>query len=323
MKLGLACGLALSMAGCDEGPSDDAALGPAGDLEFRPGGGGGGGWGCRECNVGNTAHGGLFGIAEFAADPNQIQVPTPKLAGIEDPAGTRYPARVEADQFIAQTPAGDVMGGGLLGWTVVFSNGTFEQPIEITAFEFHPDWVLEDPIPTYGLAYMNLSLPEPELVNVCPDFIADETAVTLIMDERHDDTTNTVLPGEYGWAMMACQGHALAKMKFLGYDPNDAYGSLPEDRQATLRMITADYCGTGQSFTIVGQKLQWIDALGHFLEQDLPYLGAVEARWTDAGADCLDTPRYETRTNVEAVCNIPTCDGDPDIGGAPWVTLLP
>jgi len=324
MEAGLAGALALSAVGCDQQEAyedDNAFFGP--NLEPRPGTiSGGGGWGCQSCDYTNSPHCGAHGIGRVATGAD-ASPPDIKIAHIEDPSGNMYGVEVVDDEFFAQTPAGLVHGGALVGWTLVFSNGLIEFTTEVTAFEYHGDWVTQDLIPTYGLAYEDITQPEPELVNVCPGFIPDETSVVLIADELYDETTRTVIPGQPGWTTLACQGHALAKMKFAGYDPNDQYGSVPENRQATLKMFTADYCGGGQPFTIVGKKLQWVDALAHFTEQMLPYLGAVEARWTDAGAECLDEPRHVARSEVEAVCDIPTCDGDPDIGGADWVTLLP
>jgi hypothetical protein len=52
-------------------------------------------------------------------------------------------------------------------------------------------------------------------------------------------------------------------------------------------MLVADYCNTGDPFTVAGQKLVWQgDAVSFFSPP-----GLLEARWTEAGAACLFAPR--------------------------------
>src|SRR6185295_18525269 len=60
-------------------------------------------------------------------------------------------------------------------------------------------------------------------------------------------------------------------------------------RQAMLKMFTADVCGDGTSFTVQGQPLVWADANGVTSFVKPP--GSLEAIWNEGGALCLDTPR--------------------------------
>jgi hypothetical protein len=56
-----------------------------------------------------------------------------------------------------------------------------------------------------------------------------------------------------------------------------------------LKMLSADYCGTGKNFTVAGVKLDWKDDK-QWMALDTQF-ALVEARWTAAGAACLNTPR--------------------------------
>jgi hypothetical protein len=60
-----------------------------------------------------------------------------------------------------------------------------------------------------------------------------------------------------------------------------------EQRQAQLKLLVADYCGDGESFTVARQKLVWKSATESYL---LPPW-KLEARWNERGAMCLNNPR--------------------------------
>jgi hypothetical protein len=107
------------------------------------------------------------------------------------------------------------------------------------------------------------------------------------------------------WFNIACAGTAVAKMHLLRHteagtlvpsSPSDTCPTRVTDkrqRQAMLKMITADVCGTGRSFTRDGKPLDYMDSQG-FYPFDLRSAvkaHAIEAIWTSKGARCLDTPR--------------------------------
>lgn len=120
---------------------------------------------------------------------------------------------------------------------------------------------------------------------------------------------------------IACVGEAAAKMKLMDFHPAGSRGASVAERQATLRMITADYCGTGQSFTQTGTPVAWRDWQGLIKP---PYgEDVMEALWTESGASCLSTPRFVAREDVEAVCSIPVCEDESIVDGAIWRTMLP
>jgi hypothetical protein len=319
--LGMALGLVLTLPGCDhDDPFDPSRDGIELDPDASPRSGGD--WGCRTCGYTNSPFLGQLPLDRFtvAGGPFSSQL---ELSAALDPTGQSYPVKVDAGQFVAHGPTGLVQGAGLVGWSLVFTDEHGEQRVTITAFAVHPDWVGGDPIFTYGLAHADPLSPDGTYVNVCPGLSPDETTVVLLNDELYDMATKEVTPDQWGWVTMACRGHALAKLALLGYGRYDAYQSTPPQRQAALKAITADYCGDGTSFTVVGQPLEWADELGNFRVSDLSPDSVVEARWSEDGAVCLNAPRLVPRAEVEAQCSLPWCDDDLELDGARWLTALP
>ena len=134
------------------------------------------------------------------------------------------------------------------------------------------------------------------------------------------------------WFNIGCAGHALAKLALSGHThAGNAYGfaTSPLQRQAMLKQIVADYCGTGQAFTIAGTPLTWSDAKGYnaFTAAD----PTLEARWTPNGASCLDTPRAlasmpDVEADIASTCVRPPACSDPDptvFDGAHVISAVP
>jgi len=99
----------------------------------------------------------------------------------------------------------------------------------------------------------------------------------------------------------ACEGFALAKCVHAGYRPwassscrPEAKGCRPESlepfHRACVRMLRADYCGDGTSYTRDGTLINFYDGLGiQADEADWPF----EAEWTPSGARCAARKRIE------------------------------
>lgn len=86
---------------------------------------------------------------------------------------------------------------------------------------------------------------------------------------------------------------ALAKLQLTGHTEVAklaGFNTTISHRQTMLKMLSADYCGTGKPFTVAGQRLEWKDDRG---TMKLPshLQSEVEARWTPQGAACLGVPR--------------------------------
>lgn len=122
------------------------------------------------------------------------------------------------------------------------------------------------------------------------------------------------------WFNFGCAGHTLAKLLLTHntYHSQSAPGPAPaqawERRQATMKMLAADYCGDGVPFTVAGQKLAWRGDLVSFYTSTTE----LEARWYEKGALCLDVPRLmhpssalgattypNVRASIAATCVFP------------------
>ena len=118
------------------------------------------------------------------------------------------------------------------------------------------------------------------------------------------------------WFNLACAGTAAAKMHLLNQtragvlyqypDPVPARSTTIAQRQAVLKMLTADYYGNGQSFTVNGRPLLYTDSEGWFPfrdwvtvdVEDQGAIASIEAVWGPDGAVCLDTPRMASIDDV-------------------------
>jgi hypothetical protein len=110
-----------------------------------------------------------------------------------------------------------------------------------------------------------------------------------------DRKTVSTRPEKFWWNI-GCAGHALAKLHLTGHtagaQAEHGFHSDERMRQTTLKMITADYCGTGFAFTVAGQKLGWTDQFA-WNEYSVGFVGKKEAEWTEKGVSCLNTPRVD------------------------------
>jgi len=117
---------------------------------------------------------------------------------------------------------------------------------------------------------------------------------------RHDALT---VGGHLITASYSCMDGAIGKCVAWGYDPAKVGTDL---HQSCTRMVRADYCGTGVSFTKDGTTIDIFDARG--IEQ--PTAGdaslVFEAAWTTAGAACVNRTRYDRVTSSGAAV-LPSC----------------
>lgn len=226
---------------------------------------------------------------------------------------------VRAGRIIATSKRGNVSGSGLVDGLIWLTRGGKQRYVlkiaSVGAVELATG--APDPVETYELLYSPVSngVPLGEYVNVCsrasdptypdPAFPEEAAWETLGQDPGHalvfegdriDRETNAISQKlDRTWFNLACGGHALAK---LALTRNVAiYQAAPKsqwaERQTTLRMLTADYCGDGTAFTVTGQRLTWFGG-----GMDLYWRPRVlEARWDIHGAICLDEPRMVKPTN--------------------------
>lgn len=224
---------------------------------------------------------------------------------------------IRFDQGHLQASNGPIKleGPALIGSVVkvLDTNTGNELELRIRATDQRPSWT-DEMFPVERFVFTHF-LPECNVeVPICQDAGEDpdlESAWAVIVGgERYSWTDKDVYAvGDQarGWFNIACADNALYEMKFTGYDPQPALGnpyvSVSEDRTATLKMLTADYCGTGTSFTETGTPLYWVNADG-WSSNSVPPESISEAKWDHTGALCLDEPRLgaDQLADIEAEC---------------------
>jgi hypothetical protein len=105
-----------------------------------------------------------------------------------------------------------------------------------------------------------------------------------------------------------CRGFALAKCVEMGYKywnkvPGDSSRTLLNHTVACTRMLRADYCGDGASWTVNGTPINLYDAAG--IQGDTELLWPFEAEWSQNGASCVSPTSVLRWTNMSATP--PTC----------------
>ncbi len=311
----MAAAIAMASA-CDADSPDDDGL-----AQDHPRSGGGAT--CRTCGYKNSPMLGKFALDAFTLPTATAPAEGLQLVGIVDPGGQAATVKIDDEAFFAVSGGVTYGGAQLEGWSLVFASGTGEHfEVEIAVASGVLDWATGATVPSYTLLYRDPATPDGD-DNVCPGVNPDHPSIVLISGERYDFETKSVEPGLPDMVTLACHGHAIAKLRMLGYGPNDDAGATPSQRQAALKMLTADYCGKGHSFTAIGQPLDWHDALDTFVSS-IADPSRLEAKWTDAGASCLATPRLVKRSEVEKECPaLPRCNGTLDLDGNDWISLNP
>lgn len=235
-----------------------------------------------------------------------------------------YTLGVENDELVAKRGSQRLKKGQLVGSIILVQVELgLVLPVTILGYESVPSWADGGaPIAAYTLVY-------PEVAsllgvkNVCGGSLLEPlvSAATVLGGETYDDATKTVNANQSGWFTLACAGSAAAKMKLMGYAPQTNFPgtsapSTPTARQATLKMITGDYCGGGTSYTENGTAIVWENHEGTVDSSNWHTPGEVEAVWTASGALCLDTTRIE---GAEVGCELPSCAALSLADGA-WIT---
>lgn len=305
--------LLVASFGCD---AEDMDAGEA--VTLRPGSG----W-CTHCTVVYNNAATING-----ADLSDIHLDGSSLSGVKLRVGSsaqNRPFRLDiepgTDRFVGVALGDEVDGYEFSGAQAVGAKIALEMPgavfidLEITDYAAGvPSWADRGaPITAYRARYLG---PQQVYQPLCPSTDPDNQWFTLIPGEVY---TPEVTPSPRS-VTIACVGEAAAKMKLMDFHPQGRRGASVGERQATLRMITADYCGTGESFTLTGTPVAWRDNLSRIK----PPSGeeVLEALWDEDGAICLDTPRVAARATVEAACPIPSCKGDESFrDGAVWRTM--
>jgi hypothetical protein len=130
--------------------------------------------------------------------------------------------------------------------------------------------------------------------------------VLVFEGDRVDATTMTTSPDDAvddSWINLGCASHTLAKMLLTRNTVHSQRTQMRrwEQRQATLKMLVADYCGGGIPFTVPGQSLVWQGDLVAYVRT----ARELEARWNENGATCLHVPRLMHPTSPRGPSTFP------------------
>ncbi len=255
-----------------------------------------------------------------------------RIVGFIAPAGLLgdYKLDVQGDELVAIGKFGTLRGPQLIGATILLKESGLLKPtmtVTIAGYEEVESWAEgAEKVPSYALIYPDLGA----LLgarNVCNGSITGPLASKIVVlgGETYDLKDKSVVPEQDRWVTLACAGSAAAKLRLMNYGPQsdfDGHGNpaTVEQRQATLKMLTADYCGDGTSYTANGTPLAWENADGTV--HTSTKLGDLEAVWTADGALCLDSTRL---ANVDVACGLPSCQtlGVDPLAVGEWVTHLP
>jgi ADYC domain len=137
-----------------------------------------------------------------------------------------------------------------------------------------------------------------------------------VYDERHKVRSvsasptcpgDALAPDETDIINFACPGTVPSKLHLMRHtaasERKNKKGTTISQRQAMLRMLTADYCGNGHSFTRDGTPIRfgtedWSFINSYRIDKSM----TLEAVWTARGASCLYQPRLATYDQIAAVC---------------------
>jgi len=282
----LLAALALGCDAVDAGVVDDSDDA----VTLRPGSGGGGVWlntnaigthAFSEIDLQEAQHDGVQMVRVRIKGPNDTW---PELEKVEFSGGqlrgkignTYYSGAQLVDskwdlklvQGTNQTPA-----------TMWISDFEEAEPGELR-YTFHYNDVNGNPIPMCD--------PDPQ----------GDIAAVPIQDISVNDTTG-VITTRSNTLYLGCTSGAVGKAVVWGYKPWER--SLKEF-EAAVRMVRADYCYDGHSWTVPGTPLEIRDKwdINDFLNESHP----TEAIWGTTALQCLGTPR-----NIGYLYDQVTCSG--------------
>ena len=201
-----------------------------------------------------------------------------------------------------------------------------------SAFTLRFDDVYEDPARPGGDVYFyDVSVREDSVgtwSSLCKDVGGNPVAAIPVANYWNYTTGARV--DDANVVTFACRGAAIAKCVEWGYIPwhtavqCDSEGacaaiSLKDHHQACTRMVRADYCGDGQSYTFNGTPIDLYDRLQTQVQASstLGYTNwAPEAEWGPNGATCVgDELRMQMYDDLEVPYTYPVClDAIDDLG---------
>jgi hypothetical protein len=293
----------------------------------RPGGGSSS-CKCTDCPCKTQALIGETAIDEPALPPATSESGV-KIEKVTTSAGALLELHISNDRLSAvetASPLRQHSGEDLVGLTLWMSTSHQELYRVVIDSVSHIDlWEgAPDPVEAYELTALRVEPPDP---NGKPTFVCSGdgtfsdplwgglTHSAIVFTGDHLDIEHgAVTPQQPGVFNLGCSGSVPAKIHLARHtEASNHDGTFPttlDQRQAMLKMLLADYCGTGQSFTSDNFPIRWLDNTGWpqpQLDLDPAHgeVSSIEAIWGPSGAICLDTPRETPRDKIQ--CVLPVC----------------
>ncbi|MDC0668835.1 ADYC domain-containing protein [Nannocystis radixulma] len=295
-NLFLALALAVSAASaCDE--ALDSEFGADDDIAFRPGGFGTGGLllntnalgdhPLHEINRFGKLHENVQLIAVYIKQQYKDQVSWIKLEEQWSEKGQLYgrykDVIYKGDQFKGSRWELATYGGGITKRTMYIHSYRFDE------VDGNHKYVFGYPKdPTYGMNYYTKkvqTIKETALLAACGN-VNGEGIEAVVYEDLHVDMTSAYVKETPELINIACLDGGIGKSALWGYHPWDTgYYEF----MGAIRMIRADYCGDGDSWTKSGTAIELEDKWGYntFFDPTLK----TEAIFGPKGALCVTRPR--------------------------------
>jgi hypothetical protein len=223
--------------------------------------------------------------------------------------------KLDGTLFSVNIGSQPISGQAFIGttWNLSIQSSTLAQPLPVT---LRFDNIYVDPRSPSGDVYLyDISYSvngSPQWTSLCSD--ASGRPVSVVPLRNHWDYQTGARIDDPSAVTFACINAALGKCVRLGYRPwataTHCKGScesvsLADHHQACTRLLRADYCGNGTSYTENGTLIEVYDDL-------MPTINAntmswdLEAQWNPDGARCLGDARH---AELLARGRYPNCSG--------------
>lgn len=267
----------------------------------------------------------LEGTGINACDnPWRARIPSFSLAGVKDAGGKPVTNVSVANGVLKGSSSADGHALTATEWkgvqltanaTCLDGVATTKLAARITAVEPYAGATVEGLSNTASVYRVEIQNPiDSSWEPACPD------GAGAIPSAEVWDKSGNPGPGQ-GSFTFACVNAAIAKCYAWGYvpwSPGKAGAKTNDLHAACTRMVRADYCGDGRSFTMDGMLINLYDDLG--VQSDTESW-VFEAEWTTEGARCVSSPRISGKKYTPTCAfEIPAADCGKSIDWS--VTLL-
>lgn len=237
---------------------------------------------------------GVDGNGQGIGFPEPLDIPSIQVVG----------GGLEASTIYGQGIGGDMWGSTI--WVIETPSGLYDLLVE-TGFDGGSSTPL---YAFYWRPHDTTELPQ----STCLD-PGEEQVTTAAVYRGIDVHADGSMSPHPDLLYIGCTAGAVGKASLWGYRPD--YGAIPNEHgadalaafEASVRMLRADYCGDGQSWTLPGTGVYVRDKMGvnDSLSGLFVWPGPQdEAVWGMDGALCVDLPRIHQGLYAVPGC-VPPC----------------